>query len=226
MIALDPFPYELAGLSRSLSRVSERYGFQEEKVFDLIGPLRVYSADPAEFVDSGGEKVAAVGWRGLVINKDRALAAVQIATSPLQSIPGIRAGVNLGLRLGLGLGAPRYAIFGKKTTALLSRAMQVAQDQAGEGGPSFLARFLILPSIFVSAIWLSHENQSLYVAIDDAAGDTLGGARDTQRFVALVRDKLMKRTDAGEPQETTLQESALSPTSAPGPSLRAWRARQ
>ncbi|MEN2746753.1 hypothetical protein [Sphingomonas sp. T9W2] len=137
-IQSETFDGDLPGLAEALSSAlpaiapNRLVAFAEEAEPTLIGPFAAYSADPRTFVENGEAERG--GWRGLVMHAEAPLAVVD---------------VHLGEEAG-----PSYGFRGSEPAEALAEALAVAQRYE-DGETVNRVRWLTLPEIYVTALWLT-----------------------------------------------------------------------
>lgn len=131
------FDGELPGLATALAASAPAIGLDDDHNFAagpepaIVGPFAAYSADPRAFLEQGEAEHS--GWRGLIVQGEASIATVDV--------------------LHREEGGPVYGFRGKDSAEALAEALNVARQFEGDER-HFAMRWLSLPEIYVTALWL------------------------------------------------------------------------
>ncbi|WP_309644788.1 hypothetical protein [Phenylobacterium sp.] len=167
---------------------------------DVVGPFRCYVAEPAAFARGATkEAVTAEGWRALLLQGERPVALIDVT---LSGQPGAE---------------PAVAVRGPDAATAFYKVLEAAQDIASEG--DFEVRFLTMPSLFLTALWLA--GPASYFLPTRAGADGRPPPRRMTRgqFIALTQARLNRMAPRAGRAEILGLDAADSASNAPGRSL-------
>lgn len=139
-----PFPTDLDDLAEDLADALPVLGparFAPPEAVDLVGPFPAYSADPRAFLEIGLAAFQRSGWRAVTIEDDSPTALVDITFNPG--------------------GEKAYAYRSAEAAVAFADALQAATEL--DAAADFEVRWLSLPDIYVTALWLKAPDQDRFI---------------------------------------------------------------
>jgi hypothetical protein len=167
-LTVQPFPgvidelgFELPEALASLDDTRGLVEGDDEVELSVVGPFPTYAADPREFVAQGQIVAERTGWRALLQHGEIPRAVIDITFSTA--------------------GEPRFGYRGQDPAKAFADALDVAVGFA-EDEQRYDVRWLSLPGIYVTALWLRGET-SIFVP-------TRSGGIERTHPEALSNDQL------------------------------------
>ncbi|HEX8442262.1 MAG TPA: hypothetical protein VF631_01300 [Allosphingosinicella sp.] len=144
-LAVQPYPGALLGLAESLEGALYTFEDTRETAFRLVdrqlavhGPFPVFTSRPDDIEDDrnaiGDVPAERSGWRALVTTNEKPLALIEIVFDAA--------------------GAELYSIRGPEAATAFARVLSAAAIHLDSPG-SYEVRWLVVPDVYVSALWLA-----------------------------------------------------------------------